>query len=290
MSTQKKGWRNNYHPRTSWLEVIGKDLKFAWADFRKLLKNGGQLKSIVVYPDFPSKKTTIFKIANLLGYRLTNKAISNPDLVIYFEDITHGDTSRIREIYKERIINVDCDDISKQKVDRIHNEVFGYNTFIDPTKYSGIAVQKSDTNALHDGQIVHCPLPAGKEGSVYQLLIDNQFNDELVVDLRVPVIGAEIPCVYKKYKKMEVRFTNEVSYSTFHETLDVLSASEQEAVLSFARAMNVQFCEFDLLRHSDGRIFIIDVNKTPYGPPFRLDKPDEALDRLVSSFKRAFIK
>ncbi len=290
MSNQKKGWRNNYHPRTSWLEVIGKDLKFAWTDFRKRLKNGGPLKSIVVYPDFPSKKTTIFKIANHLGYRLTNKAISNPDLVIYFEDITHGDTSHIRRIYKNDIINVDCDDISKQKVDRIHQEVFGYNTFIDPTKYSGIAVQKSDTNALHDGQIVHCPLSSSKEGSVYQLLIDNQFNDELVVDFRVPVIGEEIPCVYKKYKKMEVRFTNEVSYSTFHKTNEILSTSEQEMILAFARAMKVQFCEFDVLRHTDGRIFIIDVNKTPYGPPFRLDKPDDALEILVSSFRRAFIK
>lgn len=290
MSNQKKGWRNNYHPRTSWLEVIGKDLKFALADLKKRLENGGGLKSIVVYPDFPSKKTTIFKIANKLGYRLTNKAISSPDLVIYFEDITHGNTSSIKNIYKGKIINVECDDISKQKVDLVHKEVFGYNTFIDPTQYSGIAVQKSDTNALHDGQIVQCPLTKSKEGSVYQLLIDNQFNDELVVDLRVPVIGAEIPCVYKKYKKMEVRFTNEVSYSTLHETADVLSASEQEMILSFARAMKVEFCEFDVLRHSDGRIFIIDVNKTPYGPPFRLDKPDVALEKLVASFRRAFIK
>jgi hypothetical protein len=36
--------------------------------------------------------------------------------------------------------------------------------------------------------------------------------------------------------------------------------------------MGAQFCELDVLRHKgNGKIYIIDLNKTPYGPPSKLD-------------------
>ncbi|MCC7203584.1 MAG: hypothetical protein IT441_00760, partial [Phycisphaeraceae bacterium] len=60
--------------------------------------------------------------------------------------------------------------------------------------------------------------------------------------------------------------------------------------LQFARAMKAEFCEFDVLRHSDGRIFIIDVNKTPYGPPAGLPEAREAVARLARAFQQAFLK
>jgi hypothetical protein len=40
------------------------------------------------------------------------------------------------------------------------------------------------------------------------------------------------------------------------------------------------------LRHSDGRIFIIDVNKTPYGPPAGLAETDIAVSKLSEAFQR----
>ncbi|MEZ4798416.1 MAG: hypothetical protein R2809_01300 [Flavobacteriales bacterium] len=286
----KAGWRNNYNDKTKWIEVIGKDLKFAFGDLKKWLSNGGKLPSILVYPDFPSKKTTIFKIANRLGYRITNKLISNPEVVLYFEDQTFGEHADYLRKRFPNALNLDCTDISKNKVDAIHLKVFGYNTIIDPKKYSGKAVQKSDINALHDGAIVDCPLDETKEGSIYQILLDNVFDDEYVVDFRVPVISGEIPLCYKKFKRMNVRFTNEVSRSEMVEVNSILSSDEQNSIIEFAKAMKVDFCELDILRHSDGRIFIIDVNKTPYGPPFGLQESDEAVSRLTSLFKKSFIE
>lgn len=286
----KAGWRNNYHDRTKWIEVIGKDLKFALSDLKKWVSNGGKLPSILVFPDFPSKKTTIFKIANRLGYRITNKLISKPELVIYFEDQTFGKyASELKKSFPNAL-NIACTDISKNKVDAIHLEVFGYNTIIDPTKHLGKAVQKSDINALHDGKIIECPIDKKTEGSIYQILLDNVFDNEFVVDYRVPVIKGEIPFCYKKFKRMNVRFTNEVSNSEMVEADTVFDEREQNSIVAFAKAMHVDFCELDILRHSDGRIFIIDVNKTPYGPPFGLSASKEAVDRLSMLFKKAFLK
>jgi glutathione synthase/RimK-type ligase-like ATP-grasp enzyme len=71
-----------------------------------------------------------------------------------------------------------------------------------------------------------------------------------------------------------------------HETDSIFSKEEQTLILNFAKAMKVGFCEFDVLRHSDGRIFIIDVNKTPYGPPAGLTESDIAVAKLSEAFQR----
>ena len=52
------------------------------------LKNGGRLPRIITYPDYPSKKTTIYKIAKELGFRLSNKPLSTSEAVLFFEDKT----------------------------------------------------------------------------------------------------------------------------------------------------------------------------------------------------------
>lgn len=285
----KKGWRNNYNDKTKWMEVIGKDFKFALNDLLLYFKNGFQLKTILVYPDFPSKKTTIFKIARKLGYRLTNKISVSPAVVIYFEDQTFGKYADSLKLKFPNALNIHCRDISKKMVDRIHLEVFGYNTFIDPIRFSGKAVQKSDINALHDGKVVECPLDEAVEGSVYQILINNQVDDEFVVDYRVAVIGDSIPVCYKKYKRMNVRFTNDVSKSEIGNIDELFSKTEQQSIIQFAKKMNVDFCELDVLRHSDGRIFIIDVNKTPYGPPFGLGENEMAVSLLSTEFENKFL-
>jgi hypothetical protein len=286
MSKQKQGFRNNYHPRTSWFEVIGKDIKFAFRDLQKRFKLGHKLPILLVFPDFPSKKTTIFKIADKLNYRITNKLHQDASVVLYFEDITHGSSESLLKWSTRNVLNAGCTDISKNKVDEVHLDVFGYNTFIKPNEYSGIAVRKSDINALHDGEIIQCPIQDIDSKSVYQLLIDNTFDDNYVVDYRVPVIGNSIPLVYKKFKEYEVRFTNQVHHATIHETDSIFSKEEQTLILNFAKAMKVEFCEFDVLRHSDGRIFIIDVNKTPYGPPAGLGETDLAVTKLSEAFQR----
>ena len=51
--------------------------------------------------------------------------------------------------------------------------------------------------------------------------------------------------------------------------------------------MEVDFCEFDVLRHKGNqKIYIIDVNKTPYGPPEPLNRKDKviALKKLSDAF------
>lgn len=272
-------------------EALFKDLRFAFLDAYNWIRHGGRLPVIVAFPDLPSKKTTLYKIADRLGYRLTNKTVKNPKLVFYFEDSTFGNTQAIREHYDPGdIINLQCTDISKTYVDKLHLDVLGYNTFVDPLTYRGEVVRKSDINALHDGRIIHCPIDYRDDDAVYMVVIDNAVDQEMVMDYRVPVIGESIPHVYKKFKKKEVRFTNQVSYSELHETQAHFSEAEINQMIRFAQSMGASFCELDVLRNkNDERIYIIDVNKTPYGPPFGLDKKEEAVTRLLEAFRKTFL-
>jgi hypothetical protein len=59
-----------------------------------------------------------------------------------------------------------------------------------------------------------------------------------------------------------------------------------------ARKMGIDYGEFDILRDKDGRIYVVDVNNTPWGPPNGLPEFESniALKRLVKSFDRLLEK
>jgi len=285
------GFRNNYRNSMPLLEMLLKDVSDFFTSLRYRLYHGGQLPTIVAYPDFPSKRTTLFKIAKTLKYRLTNKPIE-ADIVVYFEDITLGSTQSIERYYGNRkIINGTCIDISKKRVDEVHRSVFGYSTFIDPTTHRGPALVKSDENAKHDGAVVQCPIDHVAPDKVYQIIIDNTHANGDVMDMRVPIYGDQIPLVYRKYKKFEVRYTNQVHRTTLHPTDSLLSQEEQAQIVAFAKAMGADWCELDVLRdNASGKIYIVDLNKTAYGPPAELKEQAEAIVLLTKAFKTAFVE
>ena len=269
-------------------EVIVKDISCLIREGIYFLQNGGRLPVWIAAPTYPSKKTTLSKIARMNGIRLTNKLVSNPDVIVYFENATYGSASALRRKYpKARIINVNCPDISKERVHAVHLEALGYSMNLNPKTYIGVAVEKSDENAVHDGQEVVCPVEFPKTNAVYQKVLDNTNDAGEYVDIRVPVIGNKIPLVYLKFKTLKNRFTNKAHRATLHKPEDIFSEEEISQIEKYAVAMKVDFCEFDVLRHKGNqKIYIIDVNKTPYGPPDPLNRKDKmiALKKLSDAF------
>jgi len=284
------GLRNNYRKGMPFFEVIIKDIACLVREVYFFIKNGGKLPVWVAAPTYPSKKTTLSKIARMNGARLTNKLVKNPDVIIYFENATYGSASGLRRKYpKARIINVNCPDISKERVHVVHLEALGYSMNLNPKTYIGVAVEKSDENAVHDGQEVMCPVAFPKTDAVYQKVLDNTNDDGEYVDIRVPVIQGKIPLVYLKFKTQKNRFTNKAHRATLHTPEEIFSSEEIEQIEKYANAMKVDFCEFDVLRHKGNKkIYIIDVNKTPYGPPHPLNNNDQqiALRKLSEAFVR----
>jgi len=248
--------------------------------------------TLLCYPEKPRTYHTIYKIAHRLGWRLTNDPNEKADVVMHFEDITerhHCET--IQQLATEcAVINLDCTDISKSRVNEVFEEVFGYKLSVDPKTFTETCVRKSDTNAVHDGAIIDCPVDEAEEGYVYQKLIDSHCGEGRVVDLRIPIFNDTIPFILKRYKSDRDLFDVTID-AEFAETDEVLSDDERANVLAFCRKMGLDYGEIDALRDNhDGKLYIVDVNNTPAGPIGPLYTKPGALERWLTDLETALKK
>jgi hypothetical protein len=164
-------------------------------------------------------------------------------------------------------LNGDCTDISKSVVDRAMDRAFGYRAGIDPRTYKGAAVRKSEENTAHDGVLVECPLKP-EPAYVYQRLIDNRVSaDREVVDLRLVKVGDTFPVGYRKYRGANIRFVNFNTHVDLFDPRAEFSDDELRRLAEATNAMRLDVGEIDVLRDRDGTPYLIDVNKTPWGPP-----------------------
>lgn len=258
---------------------------------------------VCFYPQRPNACYTAWPVCQLLGLRHVTDP-SKADFVCLFDDRDKADPAELagpaREIElahgkrDQPIVNINCMDVRKRTVGDAFEEVFGYPLAVDPIIYRGPAVEKSDANAQHDGRLVDCPLPAAKPGCAYQVFVDTRIDGNLVQNIRTPVIGRSIPFVYVKHRSFDERFTEELARpATIGETDDHFSAAEQELILRLFERLSLAFGEADVVRdRTTQRIYVVDVNKTAYGPPRRIGLLDRyrATARLARSFSTEFLR
>jgi hypothetical protein len=236
-------------------------------------------------PDRPRPWYLVWPVMHAAGARMAKKP-EEADLVFFFDDVTESEPPETN--ISARLVNFHCDSISKSRVAQVFEEVFGYGLEVDPTEWAGPMVEKSEVNAAHDGRIVHGPCEA-RPGRAYQRVIDNSYQEGLVEDLRCPTLGGEIPIVFRKRRRLEDRFLNINSEVETADTADVFSADEQKKLGDFARAMRLDWGSLDVLRDkNDGRLYVVDVNKTDMGPPtaLPLGKKIKATSALARAFAR----
>lgn len=266
-------------------------LKYRIKFFPSILLNNRKLKrrKILFYPRLPHHRTIIYKICKELGIKIISNPGKDYNILFLWEDKTYSDTIDLETGENQRSINLHCSDISKTNVDSTFEKVFGYGLSVEPKSYKGKCVVKSNINARHDGRIIDCPVDKTEESVVYQKIIDNTFDENFVKDIRVPVFGKSIPLVYYKFKKMRDRFTNDIDHVEVHETEDVLSQDEINKIIEFSKAMSLDYGELDVLRNKeDGKIYIVDVNKTPWGPPATISK--EKAKYVIAQMCDAFVE
>jgi len=269
-----------------WVDVVASLRSFFWPR-----------KTILFFPELPPKESVEYKLLLLLGFAITANPNRRFDVAFKRKDATFFDQSALEIIptSRNKIINATSVDISKQAVGEAFANVFGYALEVDPTQYHGQIVEKSNKNATHDGRVIEGPIPQEdvRAGCVYQNAIDNTSDkDGLVIDYRVPIHGDQIPLVYLKYRPTETRFSNKNIFVILEEPSAMFSTAESDKLLCMARKMGIDYGEFDVLRDKDGRIYVVDVNNTPWGPPNGLPEFETkiALKRLVKSFDRLLEK
>jgi hypothetical protein len=90
----------------------------------------------------------------------------------------------------------------------------------------------------------------------------------------------------------ETRFQDKFLSTTIIKTDIVFSHLEIKKINEFCRQIGMDYGELDVLRDKDsGRIYIIDSNNTPWGPPEKLSKEDTVwvLNEFAKVFKSIFL-
>ncbi len=167
-------------------------------------------------------------------------------------------------------LNYGCHDITKSRVGEAFARAFGYELTLDPRAHIGVAVCKSETNSRHDGRVIECPCEP-VPGTVVQRLVDTG-GDDHVLDLRTQVVGGRPVSVYPKRRPKADRFN---SISNLEVTLvdpaTVFSDEERAAIGRFCEVMGLDWGTLDVLRdRHDGRLYVVDANKTDVGPMLSL--------------------
>ncbi len=230
----------------------------------------------------------IWAVSRAAGAVYTSDA-SNADVVMQFEDATYSpNTPPARLKPGAKLINFGCTDVSKSRVAWACEQGFGYKLAVDPLTHTGPAVEKSEINAAHDGRIVQCPTKPLPD-RVYQRVIDNRSADpNIVEDLRTCTVGGKAACVFIKRRPVTKRFLNTNTEVVLRRPEDVFTPQELSQITAFTRAIGLDWGGVDVLRdRADGRLYIVDANKTDMGPPISLNLPDKvkAARMLAKAFR-----
>ncbi|NHK28901.1 hypothetical protein FF098_013345 [Parvularcula flava] len=241
---------------------------------------------IAFAPTMPQVWYAIWPVCHLAGIDIVRDP-AQADILFYFDDreTAQGMPAGLPATY---MINARCIDIRKSRVAEVFESVFGYSLSIDPFTHSGLALMKSERNGVHDGQITPCPYVVPRKGAVYQRLVDNTTDGRIYTDIRTPVVGGSLPVIYLKQRTSSMRFSNENIKVSLTTADDQFSAEEQSLILAFAREIGLEFGGLDVLRdRRDGRIYIVDVNKTDMGPPTALPRAEKliAMQKLADAFR-----
>ncbi|WP_420431481.1 hypothetical protein [Hyphobacterium sp.] len=243
---------------------------------------------IAFTPHRPRPWYFIWACTHAIGGRVVRHE-DRADLTIYFEDKTVAALPALPSTAAH--MNFACCDVSKTHVARIFEQTFGYEISVDPAKYVGPVVEKSEINGAHDGRVLHAP--TGKaEGRAYQRLIDNRCGEDQVADYRCVIVGREMPLLFIKKRKIGRRFTNINCEVNLVETSEAFSQEELDRLIEFAARMGLEWGALDVLRdRNDGRIYVVDVNKTNIDPPIALPLKDKlkATSRVASALQ-AFVR
>ncbi len=165
-----------------------------------------------------------------------------------------------------RVINARCTDIRKSTVDAAQEVAFGYSLSIDPTRYAGSIVRKSETNGAHDGCVLHGPVSQVEPGYVYQRFVSYPTPTGFA-EWRVYIVGSAPVMTSVSYRSDGNRFAAKSDSCAPMSIENAFSADERARMQTFCQRMHLDFGVLDVLRDaSDGRVYVSDCNPTACGP------------------------
>lgn len=276
--------------RPPWKLFLKRNFYFLHRSYLEVKKP--ETPKILFYPQLPGWKTAIHQILMNLGVGLTDNPSDNFTMAIFWEDKTfRRKRGKLEELNGTKVINYHCTDISKEKVEEVFEQAFGYSLRVAPDSTNYI-LRKSNYNGMHDGKIIQGPVLEEEEGFVYEKLLDNQVAPSVFQDLRIGYFNGIIPLVSPRYHNKNDRF-GKIIKATIEKVEDYLSDEEVKLIRRFCTNLGFEYGDLDLIRdRNDQRLYIVDANPTPTVPPSAAMKPHLRklmIKKWSEGFKEAFI-
>lgn len=286
--SNKSGWLTDFAWEQGAVRIRKTDIRLpfsyslfaeiaSWAIWLPILGVAGLLArrrpgpAIWFAPDVPRPWYLIRAAAIWSGCRLA-RTPEEADATVYFHDIT---AEPPLQPPVQPALNFACADVSKSRVAAVFEQVFGYPLAVDPRAAVGRLVEKPETNGVHGGRIIQGPTEP-KAGFVYQHLIETRDAAGDYHDLRSPTVGGRPVVVWEKHKRGD-SFAIHSRRTLLREPEAVYSPAELRLIAEFCFRMGLDWGGLDILRdRRDGRIYIVDVNKTDLGPVISLGWSDKA--------------
>lgn len=244
----------------------------------------GKSGTLQFSPGLPHHGSAISKLCAELGWKVSRYQGSGKATVVFWPGSEEVFPKQPAGWINSRLV-----DINKDTVGAAFDRAFGYSYDVDPETATGSYVRKSIGNAKHDGTVLTEPSrPA--PGYVYQRLIANVVDDQ-AEDLRLVYMRGALDFLYVKQRPISARFKNKNSSVRMAETASLLSPEEIKAIGVMCDDLGMEYGEIDALRdRNDGRLYVVDMNRTPNGPPKELspDQKKEAVRRMSGVFAERF--
>lgn len=224
-------------------------------------------------PNYPGQQDySIVAMIHYLGYSVVRTSAEEFDFAYMWQDATEVvPDAELLEIAKTKpVLNLQCQDIGKRKVDQVWQEVCGYGSLLDPCQHQGRAIKKSNGNGHGGGEIIHCPISLAEldRDCVYQAYISTAIGVQL--EYRVPYIMGSLPLAFEVLKddpeqvpgrRIKNQFKRSISPKPSSE---VFSEQECSQIINFCQKIGLDIGELDILRcNTTQRLYIIDANTTP---------------------------
>ena len=264
-----------------------------------LQKKNTQPLKIYIYGNYPHfEKATAYFMLRKAGANFVNKFEKNADIGWFWDSQIKLDkkTDKMYDFTKDlRFLNFFLVNTSKEFVARSMEEHFGYTFKINPRTFNGYCIAKHNGNGTKSCFFLKCPIHADEvfHDHCYQKIINytSKSDSSTLYEIRVPIFKNIIPFTFFKTRNKGLRFTSK------NRSMDIVPAtahlSEQECqdIIMYCRRIGLEYGEIDILRSDeDGKIYIIDVNNTPWWPPNKLGDIDRniALNMMWNAFIQGF--
>ena len=232
------------------------------------------------------------------GISFTNNLSDSYDFAIYWNNnLVSIPDKKILDISKnKKVLNINCTNVTKKKIDEIQEQVFGYKLCVDPFIYRGKGVIRNNKQAQGYRnliKVVNFPIKVEEQKLdkydpnyiLYQKFIDTYDKNGFRIELRVIICIDKIPLVfYKKFDDKKKPFKHRHSQDLFIpvDPNVVFTDFELNKILEYSKKIGLDFGEIDILKKND-KIYVTDVNNLPGNGSFinSIKKDGESVVKLI---------